>query len=591
MNPRIIPRLCSTLLLVLLGLTRVVAAARADSRLDRFLEECGKRYSDEWQMVGQKSYSPGYHTTVPSGTWVHPVLPSLDYAMGLLDRNTPADLDRAEKIIRKVTSLQDVDPTSRTYGIWPWFLEESLTKMSPPDWNWADFCGARLTLILADHAAILPEHLKQAVRTSLRHAARAIVKRNVGPGYTNIAIMGGGVCAAAGELLADSILLEYGRHRLQQLVAHTAHDGSFNEYNSPTYTMVALWESERTLHLVHDPATREPAESVRQTAWQVIAESYHPGTHQWGGPHARSYSDHLLPEVAGYLAEQTGVAILPSAVTNAARTGDLPVAWHLPCPECLLGRFRQLPRDPYEVRRTFIRGAGPDGSTIGTTWLTTDACLGSVNRGTFWTQCHPLIGYWRTDVDPAVVVRLRFLHDGRDFASMGLCTAQSGGRSLALVYPLRNQGDWHPGLDRPTRGIFQASDFRLRIELTGKGVAVEKIGTDRWALRAGKNRTVVHALPGRFAGNSISWQAGTANNQAFVDAVCYNGEKRPFDFQQLPEVVLATGIEILPVGESASEPSPRLNGPSSKTIEATWDVAGGLRVASSVKPLAWKLSQ
>ena len=120
---------------------------------------------------------------------------------------------------------------------------------------------------------------------------------------------------------------------------------------------------------------------------------------------------------------------------------------------------------------------------------------------------------------------------------------------------------------------------------------MEKIGTDRWALRAGKNRTVVHALPGRFAGNSISWQAGTANNQAFVDAVCYNGEKRPFDFQQLPEVVLATGIEILPVGESASEPSPRLNGPSSKTIEATWDVAGGLRVASSVKPLAWKLSQ
>ena len=542
-------------------------------------------------MVGQTFYSPGYHTTVASGTWVHPVVPSLDYALGLLQRSSPADLDRAGQIIRKVISLQDVNPTSRTYGIWPWLLEEPLAKMSPPDWNWADFCGARLALILADHAAILTEDLKQAVRTSLRHAARAIVKRNVGPSYTNIAIMGGGVCAAAGELLDDPNLLEYGCRRLQQVVAHTAHDGSFNEYNSPTYTMVALWETERTLHLVHDPATREAAELLRQTAWQVIAESYHPGTRQWAGPHARSYSDHLFPEVVGYLAEQTGAAIAPSAAGNSAPAGDLAVAWHLPCPECLLGRFRQLPHDPYEVRRTFIRGTRPDDSTIGTTWLTADACLGSVNRGTFWTQCRPLIGYWRTDVDPAVVVRLRFLHDGRDFASMGVCMAQSGGRSLALAYPLRNQGDWHPGLDRPAKGIFQASDFRLRIELTGKGVAVEKIGAIRWALRAGNYRAVIHTLPGRFVGNDVVWQAGTAANQAFVDAVCYKGEKRPFDFQQLPEVVLAMGIEILPAGQSPSESSPRLGEPPSEVIAATWDVAGGLRVASPVKPLARRQSQ
>jgi hypothetical protein len=105
-------------------------------------------------------------------------------------------------------------------------------------------------------------------------------------------------------------------------------------------------------------------------------------------------------------------------------------------------------------------------------------------------------------------------------------------------------------------------------------------------LRAGNYCAVVHTLPGRFAGNVVTWQAGTADNQVFADAVCYKGEKRPFDFQQLPEVVLATGIEILPAGKSPSEPSPRLNVGPSGVIEATWDVPGGLRVVSPVKPLA-----
>ena len=110
-----------------------------------------------------------------------------------------------------------------------------------------------------------------------------------------------------------------------------------------------------------------------------------------------------------------------------------------------------------QLRRTFVRGETPQDSTIGTTWLTADACLGSINRGTFWTQCRPLIGYWKTDSDPAVVLRLRFLHDGQDFASMSVATAQSGGKSLAVVYPLRNRGDWHPTLDRPADGLFSAT--------------------------------------------------------------------------------------------------------------------------------------
>lgn len=473
----------------------VCATTQAADPLQAFLDQCADRYSEEQQMLGQEFRSPGYHTTVASGTWVHPVLPSLDYALGLLQRNSPGDGPRAQKIILRVIGLQDADPASRTYGIWPWLLEEPLEKMSPPDWNWADFCGARLAVMLANHGPSLSDALQQAMRTSLRHAALAIKKRDVGPGYTNIAIMGGGVCAAAGEILDEAELMEYGRQRLQRVAEHSAHHGGFNEYNSPTYTMVALAECERTLHLVRDEATRRAAESLRRVAWQTIADSYHPGTGQWAGPHARSYSDYLFPRTAAYLTEQTGTPIPVHPQADQNRVAALPVPWCLPCPDELRDRFRSLPSETCELQRTFVRGTTPERSTIGTSWLTADICLGSVNRGTFWTQCRPLIGSWKTERDPAVVLRLRFLHDGQDFASMGVVTAQAGGQSLAIAYPLRNRGDWHPSLDRPADGRFSAQDFRLRFELVGKGVTLERLDQQRWGLRAGRYQAVVHALP------------------------------------------------------------------------------------------------
>jgi hypothetical protein len=346
--------------------------------------------------------------------------------------------------------------------------------------------------------------------------------------------------------------------------------------------MVALAESDRTLYLVRDPATREAAESLRQTAWKIIADSYHPGTNQWAGPHSRSYSDYLSAGTAATLSSLADARIVPHDGGNKGASRHVEPSWRLPCPAEVKERFRRLPSDPCELRRPFSRGATPADSCIGTTWLTADACLGSVNRGTFWTQCRPLVGYWKTDVDPAVVLRLRFLHDGKDFASMGVCTAQSGGRVLAVAYPLSGHGDWHPMLDRPAKGTFHAGDFRLRIELVGKGVEVEPSGEGRWALSAGNHRATVHSLPGRFAGQAVTWQSGSAGDAVYVDAVCYHGESRAFDFRQLPEVVLGVGIELLPSTQSPSAAAPRLKEQGVGAVEAVWDVGGGLHVASPV---------
>ncbi len=260
-------------------------------------------------MVGLEFNSPGYHTRVASGTWVHPTLTAFEYALLCLQTGEPARAQRAAAVLDGLLGLQDTDPTRAAYGIWPYLLEESLAQMEPPDWNWADFCGARIAQALRAYSSRLPADLVSRLRAALGHAAWSVFRRNVTPGYTNIAIMGGGVCVAAGEILDEPRLLAYGRQRLQNCVAHAAHHGTFTEYNSPAYTPVALHETERILQPVADSTARAAADQLRRVAWEVIADHFHPGTRQWAGPHARAYSDRLDDNFIEELSQRTGVPL------------------------------------------------------------------------------------------------------------------------------------------------------------------------------------------------------------------------------------------------------------------------------------------
>ena len=269
--------------------------------LNQYLTEAESRYDAQCQMLGAQFHGPGYHSRVPEGTWTHATRESADYAIALLESGTEANRRRACLVIARILSLQERNSTAGTYGIWPWLLEESLAEMSPPDWNWADFIGARLVQILVQYGPDLPDSLRHDTRIALEHAAWSIFRRNVQSNYTNIAIMGAGVTVAAGEILAVPLLVDYGRRRLANMVAYVQDQGNFNEYNSPTYTTVAIHETERILQLVQDSASRAAAEWIRNFAWQTTLAHFHSQTCQWAPPHARAYHDHLPPETAAYL--------------------------------------------------------------------------------------------------------------------------------------------------------------------------------------------------------------------------------------------------------------------------------------------------
>ena len=423
-------------------------------------------YDPDAQLLQVTAHGTGYHSTVRDGTTVHPLRESAGHALTLLHRTDSEDHAVAAAILRRLIALQDTDPASPTCGLWSYYLEEPLTRMSPPDWNWADFIGARLVEIVTEHAAKLPEDVEAGCRAAIGHACGSIVRRNVQPGYTNIAVMGGVVTAIAGELLERTDLLDYGRTKLRQCVEHTQHHGSFNEYNSPTYTPLVVDEAERGLKLLHDADARASLMWLADHAWALIAEHFHPATQQWAGPHSRAYHDRLTPPQCRWLADHVGLAIGGREPANDPDAVG-------PRPD-LRERFARLPHSPLTVTRRFIKHKHDRTlDVVGTTWLTDDVCLGTINHGMCWTQARPLLGYWRDGAGGVAVLRLRFWLDGRDFSSAFVHIAQRDGHALAAVQLRPGHGNWHPTLDRPADGVFRASRLTVRIELAAADARVE----------------------------------------------------------------------------------------------------------------------
>ena len=149
-----------------------------------------------------------YHST-RVGMYNHPVRGTSRYAVKLLETGDPGYIERAHKVIEAIIAAQDQDSASETYGIWPYYFEEPLDQMNKPDWNWADFNSVSLLEAYMKYNDLLADDLKEKMKASIIHASYSIKKRDVKPGYTNIAIMGTLVTHLAGQLFGVVDLQEY----------------------------------------------------------------------------------------------------------------------------------------------------------------------------------------------------------------------------------------------------------------------------------------------------------------------------------------------------------------------------------------------
>jgi hypothetical protein len=527
------------------------AAASAHAKwLLTVLPRDDKNYDPIAQMlVSSADGGPGYHTTIKSGS-VHGTRASLTYAVALLDTGEAWRSQRAKEILKAVIPLQDQDPSSKTYGLWPWYLEEPLSRMAPPDYNWADFCGTQLLMAWLEHRDRLGRELAGTVRDSILHAARSIQQRNVSPSYTNIAIMGTFVTLAASQEFQVADLRAYARERLRNLYTYITQQGSFTEYNSPTYSLIAIQELSRILRFIRDGRVTELAATLHELAWKHVATHFHPPTQQWAGPHSRCYATDIRRRPATLAFIQAGTGGEAGLALGDPLPLNLEAAQvSLECPRRLARLFAGLER-PRQVTETFVKAGGTAGSkqaVIGTTWLHPKLTVGSVNRGDFWTQRRPLLAYWGTP-EQTTFLRARFLKDGEDFTSALIFTAQYESNVLSTVVLSTDHGDKHPLLDPIKEGTITTKDLRLRLEFGGDmqdlvAKTIEEKGQKIVQVMDRNIRFLLRPMAGRFAGSPVRWDQPELKAVSQLDAVFYQGDEKTIDLNAVNEAFVSFALQ------------------------------------------------
>ncbi|CAH1057730.1 hypothetical protein [Paenibacillus pseudetheri] len=510
--------------------------------LKKALEPKHVNYNEEIKLLRTPFTSPGYHTKLRNVENVHPIRESLDYALAILDCHEDPYKDRAFEILRTILSLQDQQPDSPTFGIWSWYFEEPLSMMSPPDWNWADFIGRRLLQVLIRHSIRLPGDLEQLTSQAISHSCEAIIKRNVGPDYTNIAIMGAFVTLIAGERLKNRTYFEYGLERLTRLYDYSMQTGAFLEYNSPAYSTVAILELSALVMYSNTAEAKRLANEMLEATWLTVAEHFHPLLKQWSGPHARSYQTFLSNSHLSFL--QMACKGDVSFVSDDEFLYGL--EWYaqgIVCPERLYGLFtriveRELRQDlpPYHEFRT--RKAY--------TYMTPEFTLGTFNHNVMWKQCRNLLGYVHTGNQGRSYIQLRVLHDGYDFCSAVYTSVQEQASVLYGIQFALDGGDTHVNLD-PIHGRMTASDLRIRLEIGSIGdvPAWKQIGKDAFQTYLGEMTLSVKALYGTMDEfSAFHWELVEEGPVVSLDYVLYEGDPTTIDFHAMEEALFMFALTL-----------------------------------------------
>lgn len=464
-----------------------------------------------------------YHTALKKDAYpyVHCTYSSVVYAIDLLDSALPEYTERAAEIVGVILQLQDRRQDSPTYGIWSYYYEEHLDGMEEPDWNYADFIGKKLVFILKHHGDRLSEELRQGLYEAIGLACQAIVKRDVGPSYTNIAAMGAFVTLVGGEVIGDETFVQYGRNRLQRLYDYTMRLGTFVEFNSPTYTPITIEELNHIYVETKDSVSIRLTERLLHIAWKMMAERYHARTKEWAGPHSRSYSPMLNKGSSEY-----------GVVRNVVENDPDPRA--VRCPEVLLPYFSS------EEERYICCPIFDEDETgyqsYATTYMNEAYCLGSFTKDMMWNQRRNLIAYVDNN-GRAAYVQLRFLKNGRDFSSAVFTGVQDKSDIVFGINMALDFGDWHPVLD-PVNGVFDAKDLRIRIEIGGyiEGVdyvSSHKLGHDAAVVIGGQ--TVRVKQLSAFSDMGVPRMTITRSEQEGtlgIDYIIYEGSRKKFDFHQ-----------------------------------------------------------
>ena len=282
----------------------------------------------------------------------HGTRKSVFYALALLLRRSPGDVERADRIIRKVISLQFLDPTQLWHGTFssspenpppprsPFDTEElttrarwqgdvlwervcsafmnrlrsdpalgskaafigselsaALTEIFPVVWktydpNWREFILSAFALMLEEFDSLLPPETVRAMEAAARagiSGARSRVDRDLTPLNTNVKVMHVFFMDAFARRFRDRELSDYVAGFASRFLQDYRQHHAVCEFNSPTYNGVVLSYTSLLRSRGGSPAVREMGSVLEDGLWEDLAELYNPSMKTLCGPFSRAY--------------------------------------------------------------------------------------------------------------------------------------------------------------------------------------------------------------------------------------------------------------------------------------------------------------
>ncbi|MBM4045184.1 MAG: hypothetical protein FJ279_08725, partial [Planctomycetes bacterium] len=202
-------------------------------------------------------------------------------------------LDRIDGALALAEQMQDLDPTSRTYGNFRWYWGAE----RPEDLNAVQFSMQDAALLWMRHRDRLPADARQRLERLIKFSVEGIRRHNVRESYTNIFLMKTWNCVALGESTGRPDLAREGYAMMDAWLLYTWENG-IHEYISPTYYGTDVDSLVLIAKFSQNERPRKQAEAALKLFWTDIAANWFEPCLRLGGAHSRDY-DYLTGH--GYL--------------------------------------------------------------------------------------------------------------------------------------------------------------------------------------------------------------------------------------------------------------------------------------------------
>ncbi len=359
---------------------------------------------------------------------------SLYYAICLLESG---EVKKAEDIIRKVLTAQELHEGNIHFGNFRWIYEDKVVT----DLNAVQFVLQSLLTIYKRYSDKLSNEIKEEMQRSIGFGLRELENLDVGLSYTNIALLEIMNLIVGGELLNKPRFAERGYKKLDSWIDYTNKFG-IREYNSPTYAGVDLAALASISMFSENGEARLKAKLAEERLWLHVATHYHEPSHQIAGPHSRAYPRDIMGE-PGCLKSILYAQLGEKRLEDTWRPWIFAGVIKYNCPEYLRRLLFEKPL-PYFVAETWNAEAGGDMYT----YMTSKYALGTSSIG-YGVQTDNLILHYKREKDPGYnVLFCRYIINDKDwrenpYVEEGMFFgAQYKNKAIALYgLPLRRE-EW-----------------------------------------------------------------------------------------------------------------------------------------------------